>query len=256
MIDSVLGRGRRRISPGVSCRGRAPRRTARSRRSGSTAPAAGVNGWPAAMLSRVAPRNVSTNATSETSTKRTYLREVVVELAALLDRVDDRGEVVVGQDHAAGVLRDLGAAAHRDADVGRLDRRRVVHAVARHRHDVALLLERVHEQHLVLRGDAADHADARRSARAAPPRSSAANSAPRIASPSMPSCSAIAAPVTTSSPVTMRTRMCALLRVLHRLLRLLARRVDHPDQARDLKVVHVAQQVAAPGRTRPGSRSR
>ena len=34
---------------------------------------AGVNGWPAAMLSSVAPRNVSTNATSEISTKRTYL---------------------------------------------------------------------------------------------------------------------------------------------------------------------------------------
>ena len=39
--------------------------------------------------------------------------------------------------------------------------------------------------------------------------SSAAKSAPRIASPSIPSCSAIAEPVTTSSPVTSRTRMCA-----------------------------------------------
>ncbi len=36
----------------------------------------------------------------------------------------------------------------------------------------------------------------------------AAKSAPRIASPGMPSCRAIAAPVVTSSPVTMRTRMC------------------------------------------------
>ena len=37
----------------------------------------------------------------------------------------------------------------------------------------------------------------------------AAKSAPRMASPGMPSSLAIAAPVTTSSPVTMRTRMCA-----------------------------------------------
>ena len=37
----------------------------------------------------------------------------------------------------------------------------------------------------------------------------AARSVPRIASPGMPSCLAIAAPVTTSSPVTMRTLMLA-----------------------------------------------
>ena len=33
----------------------------------------GVNGCPEAMFRSVAPRNVRTNATSETSTKRTYL---------------------------------------------------------------------------------------------------------------------------------------------------------------------------------------
>ena len=38
---------------------------------------------------------------------------------------------------------------------------------------------------------------------------SAANSVPSIASPGMPSCLAMAAPVVTSSPVTMRTRMWA-----------------------------------------------
>ena len=37
----------------------------------------------------------------------------------------------------------------------------------------------------------------------------AAKSAPSIASPGMPTCRAIAAPVTTSSPVTIRTRMWA-----------------------------------------------
>ena len=51
--------------------------------------------------------------------------------------------------------------AHRDADVRRLQGRRVVHAVARHRHDVAGLLEEPDEADLVLRRDPGDHADLR-----------------------------------------------------------------------------------------------
>ena len=77
------------------------------------------------------------------------------------DRLDDRREVVVGEDHRGGLLRDLRAGdAHGDADVGALQRRRVVHAVAGHRDDVALALEHVDEAHLVLGRDARDHADA------------------------------------------------------------------------------------------------
>ena len=56
-------------------------------------------------------------------------------------------------------LATCGAGAHGDADVGRLDRRSVVHAVAGHGDDVALLPERLDEQHLVLGRDAPDHAD-------------------------------------------------------------------------------------------------
>ena len=53
----------------------------------------------------------------------------------LLHRLHDRGEVVVGEHHVGRLLGDIGAGdAHRDADVGRLERRRVVHAVAGHRH--------------------------------------------------------------------------------------------------------------------------
>jgi hypothetical protein len=52
------------------------------------------------------------------------LDEVVVEPAPELDRLDDRREVVVGEDHRRGLLGDLGAGdAHRDADVGLLERR-------------------------------------------------------------------------------------------------------------------------------------
>ena len=87
------------------------------------------------------------------------LGEIVEDLAALLDRVDDRGEVVVGEDHPRGVLGHLGAAPHGDPDVGRLDGRGVVDAVAGHGHDLTLRLEGVDEQHLVLGRDPAEHPD-------------------------------------------------------------------------------------------------
>ena len=65
------------------------------------------------------------------------LGEVVEDAASLLDGGLDGREVVVGQHHVAGVLGDLGAAeAHRDADVGLLERGRVVDAVAGHRDDM------------------------------------------------------------------------------------------------------------------------
>ena len=88
------------------------------------------------------------------------LDEVVVEPAPELDRLDDRREVVVGEDHRRGLLRDLGAGdAHGDADVGLLERRRVVDAVAGHAHDVPLALEDVDEPHLLLGRHAGDDAD-------------------------------------------------------------------------------------------------
>ena len=87
--------------------------------------------------------------------------EVVVQRSPELDGLDDRREVVVGQDHHGGLLRDLRAGdAHRDADVRSLQRRRVVHAVAGHRDDVALLLEDIDEVDLVLGRDARDDTDA------------------------------------------------------------------------------------------------
>ena len=87
-------------------------------------------------------------------------QEVVVQRATALDGLHDRREVVVGQDHHRGLLRDLGPGdPHRHADVGALQRGRVVHAVARHRDDVALAAEDVDEVDLVLRRDARDDAD-------------------------------------------------------------------------------------------------
>ncbi len=61
-----------------------------------------------------------------------------VDRAPFLDRGDDRREVVVGEHHVGRLLRHVGAGdAHRDADVGGLERRRVVDAVAGHRDDLA-----------------------------------------------------------------------------------------------------------------------
>ena len=94
--------------------------------------------------------------------------EVVGEEAAdvgerrppLLDGGDDGGEVVVEQHEVGGLAGDVGAgAAHGDADVGRLERGAVVHAVAGHGDDVAPGLQGAGDAQLVLGRDAGhDHA--------------------------------------------------------------------------------------------------
>ena len=83
------------------------------------------------------------------------LLDVVVNAAAFLDRVHDGSEVVVGQNHVGHFFRHIGAGdSHRDANVGHLYCGRVVHAVARHRHDLSARFERRDYAQLVLRRDA------------------------------------------------------------------------------------------------------
>jgi hypothetical protein len=66
------------------------------------------------------------------------LAQVVEGDPPFLDRGVDAREVVVGEDHVGGLAGDVGAAlAHRDADLGGLERRGVVDAVAGHGHDLA-----------------------------------------------------------------------------------------------------------------------
>ena len=78
------------------------------------------------------------------------LPDVGEDRAAFLDGGDDRREVVVGEHHVGRLFRHVGPGdAHRDADVGRLQRRRVVHAVAGHRHDRARAPQRVDDAQLV-----------------------------------------------------------------------------------------------------------
>ena len=88
-------------------------------------------------------------------------RDAPVDVAAEVDGAHERGEVVVGEHDLAGLLRDLGAAAHGDADVGLLERGGVVHGVAGHRDDLAGLLHEPGEAHLVLGGDPAEHVQLR-----------------------------------------------------------------------------------------------
>ena len=65
--------------------------------------------------------------------------DVLVDAPAEPHRADDRLEVVLEQHQRGRLARHVGAAlSHRHADVRGLQRRRVVHAVAGHRDDLAV----------------------------------------------------------------------------------------------------------------------
>jgi hypothetical protein len=71
--------------------------------------------------------------------------------AALFHSADDRHEPIVGDDDVGGFLGGIGPAqTHGDANVGRLERRRIVDAIAGHGHDIPAPLERVDDLQLVL----------------------------------------------------------------------------------------------------------
>ena len=87
------------------------------------------------------------------------LADVVVDATALFAGTDDGGEVVVGKHHVGDVLGDIGTGdAHAHADVGALDGRGVVDAVARHGHDLVARLPSLDDAGLVLGLDAGVHA--------------------------------------------------------------------------------------------------
>ena len=66
------------------------------------------------------------------------LQDVGVDDPPLLDGRDDGGEVVVRDDHVGSLLGHLRPFdAHRHADVGLLEGRRIVDAVAGHGDDLA-----------------------------------------------------------------------------------------------------------------------
>ena len=81
------------------------------------------------------------------------LFDVGIDAPPLLHRLDDGGEVVVGEDHVRRALGHIGACdPHGAANVRHLQRRGVVYPVAGHGNHHALLLPRLHNAHFVLRG--------------------------------------------------------------------------------------------------------
>ena len=80
------------------------------------------------------------------------MQDVVVDGSATLHGRHDGGEVVVGQHHVARLLGHLGAGdAHGHADLGLLERGRIVDPVAGHGCDLAVGLQRSDDADLVLR---------------------------------------------------------------------------------------------------------
>ena len=88
--------------------------------------------------------------------------DIGVHAATVHDGLHDGGEVVVREDHRSRIFADLGSGdAHGNSDVGLFERRRVVHAVACHRHDATAALPRVHDAYFMLRRHARVHRDVR-----------------------------------------------------------------------------------------------
>ena len=86
------------------------------------------------------------------------LADVPVDAPALPHSGDDGGEVVVGEHHIRRGFGHLGAVfAHGAADVGGLQGRGVVDAVAGHGHHHPPALEGLYQPHLVLRGHPGEH---------------------------------------------------------------------------------------------------
>jgi hypothetical protein len=72
-------------------------------------------------------------------------------MLAYTSRVDDRGEVVVEQHHVGRFLAHFGAGdAHRHTDVGLLQGRGIVDAVAGHGHHLSIGLQGFHDAQLLL----------------------------------------------------------------------------------------------------------
>ena len=141
------------------------------------------------------------------------LHQVVVDAPPLLDGGLDGGEVVVGEHHRRRFLGHLGAGqAHGDADVGLLQRRRVVDAVAGHRHHLAIGLQRLDQPQLLFRFDAGEDVDLPAPRRAGPRRRGSpvrGRSGRGRPSSAILNCRAMARAVSAWSPVIIFTRMPA-----------------------------------------------
>ena len=86
--------------------------------------------------------------------------DITVDDATLLDGRDDAGVVVISQYHVGGLFSNIRAGdAHRHTNIGTFDGRGIVDAVTGHGDYFVMGLQRVHNAHLVLRGDTRKYID-------------------------------------------------------------------------------------------------
>ena len=92
--------------------------------------------------------------------KAQTLLDVLVNAATFFHCGHDRREVVIEEHQICDFAADVRAALpHRHANVRTFERRRVVHSVARHRHNLTLRLQRFDELQLLLRADSCEDID-------------------------------------------------------------------------------------------------
>ena len=109
----------------------------------------GRSGWlkPAIVAIRMKPEHRHVRRNQEDQA----LLDVGHEAAPFAQAMHEGHERVVAQDQVRGLAGNGGPAPHRHGDVGVVERRGVVHAVARHRHGPAGAPGNVHDPELLLR---------------------------------------------------------------------------------------------------------
>ena len=86
------------------------------------------------------------------------LADIVVNAAAQPNGVDDGTEIIIQQDNRRCFARNIRSAlAHRDADMRRLERRRVIDPVSGHRNDFACGLVGIHDPQFLFGHDPREH---------------------------------------------------------------------------------------------------
>ena len=85
------------------------------------------------------------------------LLDVAIHPSPLAHGVLDGGEIVVHEDRVRRALGNVGTCPHRDADIRRLERGRIVDAVARHGDHLARALKRLHDAKFIRRRNAREH---------------------------------------------------------------------------------------------------
>ena len=88
------------------------------------------------------------------------LAQIVIDAATEFDRTHDRGEIIIEEYDRGGFARHIRSApAHRNADMGGLERRRIIHAIARHCNNLAIGFQSFNDAQLLLRHDAREDRD-------------------------------------------------------------------------------------------------